>query len=136
MEYNAVALESYCSMIYETNGQKPIFIIARKYHDLLLLAFDLPSLDSMGSLLTLSLINKRRKELFRGCIFLGPPFKSVPVMLWLLRRGAPMMINKRLLSAETHFGFRSSYSFLPTDGKALVDDKGQDILIDYFNAEE
>jgi pimeloyl-ACP methyl ester carboxylesterase len=106
----------------------------------------------MGGLVTLKVVNQR-PELFRGVIFEGTPFRGVPLIVWALHRGAPLMINPSLLGPDLHFAcrqvvedtpkwlevwsniriFRSSYVFLPPDGTCLVDEKGNDIVLDYFD---
>ncbi|KNC99422.1 uncharacterized protein SPPG_05663 [Spizellomyces punctatus DAOM BR117] len=113
------SLETFLSNIYERNNHQKILLVAH----------------SMGGLVALSVIN-RRPELFRGVVFVGTPFGSVPLIIWALRRGAPFMLNRTLMSAGLHFGARTSFVFLPTDGKGLVDDKEEDILIDFYNADE
>lgn len=59
-------------------------------------------------------------------------FKEVLICIFLII-GAPL---SRAFSPELHFGSKSSYLFLPKDGKALVDSKDEDILIDFYNADE
>ncbi|KAI9207796.1 uncharacterized protein BJ171DRAFT_255374 [Polychytrium aggregatum] len=115
-QYASKQLEKFMENIYEKNGRQPIMVVAH----------------SMGGLITLSTVN-RRPELFRGCVFAGTPFHGVHPILWAFHRGAPLMINKKILSAELHFSLRSSFLFLPKDGRGLVNDKDDDIIIDYFN---
>ncbi|RKO89573.1 hypothetical protein BDK51DRAFT_45262 [Blyttiomyces helicus] len=86
----------------------------------------------MGGLVTLSATN-RSPHLFRGVVFAGTPFGPVPLILWALRRGAPFMLNPHLMSASLHFSTRSAYVFLPTDGRAFVDESGRDLVMDFFD---
>ncbi|KAI9000259.1 Alpha/Beta hydrolase protein [Gaertneriomyces semiglobifer] len=105
--------------MYATNGNRKITVVAH----------------SMGGLIALSAVN-RRPDLFRQVIFVGTPFGSVPLVLWAFRRGAPFMLNRKLMSPALHFGSRTSYLFLPTDGRGFVDDKEQDMLTDFFSADQ
>lgn len=86
----------------------------------------------MGGLIALYALQKR-PELFKGIVFCGTPFGPVPLILWGIQKGAPIA---RACSPEMHFAARSSFLFLPIDGKALVDFKDEDILIDYFKPQE
>ncbi|KAJ3077599.1 hypothetical protein HK102_005097, partial [Quaeritorhiza haematococci] len=95
-QHASMKLEQFLDDIFQTNGNKPVIVVAH----------------SMGCLVALSTLN-RRPDLFRGCFFAGPPFGSVPLIFWPLRHGAPFMINRSILNAEQHFGYRSSYVFLP-----------------------
>jgi pimeloyl-ACP methyl ester carboxylesterase len=86
----------------------------------------------MGGLIALATA-LQKPEIIRGIVFCGTPFGPVSLIIWGLQRGAPF---SQAFSADMHFASRSSYLFLPTDGKALVDYNNEDILIDYFNPQE
>ncbi|KAJ3175626.1 hypothetical protein HDU87_006124 [Geranomyces variabilis] len=138
-EHSAKALEAHLEEIYTRNGGRPITVVAH----------------SMGGLITLAVVN-RRPDLVRGVVFVGTPFGGVPCILWQLRRGIPFFFNKGLMSADLHFAARSSFVFLPMDGRALVVDAKQngvapapavpddasnasgeeDYLIDFYSADE
>jgi len=53
----------------------------------------------MGGLISTHLM-KRRPELFRGAVLAGTPFGSVPLILWALRRGAPLVFNRKLINGN------------------------------------
>ncbi|KAJ3106742.1 hypothetical protein HDU97_005668 [Phlyctochytrium planicorne] len=117
LQHSSEGFEKFLEDIYRSNGNKPITVIAH----------------SMGGLITLSTLN-RRPELFKRCIFVGTPFGPVPLIVWALRRGAPLIPNPKLLGSSLHFLCRSSYVFLPRQGNAcVVDDNGKDYEIDFFN---
>ncbi|KAJ3152236.1 hypothetical protein HDU89_001455 [Geranomyces variabilis] len=138
-EHSAKALEAHLEEIYARNGGHPITVVAH----------------SMGGLITLAVVN-RRPDLVRGVVFVGTPFGGVPCILWQLRRGIPFFLNKGLMSPDLHFAARSSFVFLPMDGRALVVDGKQngaapapaapddaantsgdeDYLIDFYSADE
>lgn len=92
-------------------------------------------LDSMGGLIVLSAVNKA-PHLFKGVVFIGIPFGPVPMILWAMRRGAPLLLSRDLMTAKFTFATRSSFIFLPRDKKAFVDVNGKDIPIDFLKAEE
>ncbi|KAJ3155746.1 hypothetical protein HDU86_004215 [Geranomyces michiganensis] len=138
--HSAKALERHLEEIYARNGGNPIVVVAH----------------SMGGLVTLAVVN-RRPDLIRGVVFVGTPFGGVPCILWQLRRGIPFFLNKNLMSPDLHFAARSSFVFLPMDGRALVVDAKQngaapatpasatddasasgeeDYLVDFYSAEE
>ncbi|RKP00929.1 hypothetical protein CXG81DRAFT_12623, partial [Caulochytrium protostelioides] len=85
--------------IHESNGGQPILVCAH----------------SMGGLCATAAMNAQ-PELFRGLVLVGTPFNGVPLILPVLQRGVPFLLGRRILSAELHFGARSSYIFLPQQG--------------------
>ncbi|KAJ3043446.1 hypothetical protein HDV00_005144 [Rhizophlyctis rosea] len=109
-QYASNQLEAFIENLYHLNGGQKITVIAR--------------------------VANRRPDLLKGVIFAGTPFGAVPLMIWALRRGAPFMVNRSLMSASLHFAARSSFTFLPTDCKGLVNDKEEDIPIDFYNADQ
>ncbi|KAI8921850.1 hypothetical protein DFJ77DRAFT_669 [Powellomyces hirtus] len=125
LDVSASRLEKHLESIFSQNGGQKITVIAH----------------SMGGLVTLAVVN-RRPELFRGVVFVGTPFGGVPTILWQLKKGIPFPLNKDLMSPDLHFGARSSFVFLPMDGRALVVDSKNspdgedDYLVDFYSADE
>ncbi|KAJ3194819.1 hypothetical protein HK101_001821 [Irineochytrium annulatum] len=117
LQHASQELETFLENIYAKNGGKKITVIAH----------------SMGGLITLRTVN-RRPELFRGVVFEGTPFGPVPLIVWAFRRGAPLIPNPRLFGSSLHFLCRSAYNFLPRDGMCLIDEHGNDIVVDFFDA--
>ncbi|KAJ3326525.1 hypothetical protein HDU76_012857 [Blyttiomyces sp. JEL0837] len=134
LQWSSDSLIEFVEGILQKNGGKPVTVIAH----------------SMGGLVTIRAVN-HRPELFKGVIFEGTPFGPVPLILWALRRGAPLIPNAALFGPDLHFGcrfwlfnlsslmclgtgpVRSAYVFLPKDGTGLIDAKGNDIILDYFD---
>ncbi|KAI8851347.1 hypothetical protein BC829DRAFT_387209 [Chytridium lagenaria] len=119
LQHSSEEFEAHLTKMYNSNGNKPVTVIAH----------------SMGGLVTLATVN-RRPELFKRVVFAGTPFGPVPLIVWALRRGAPLIPNPKLLGTSLHFLCRSAYVFLPRKGNTcLVDDGGNDFDIDFFNVE-
>ncbi|KAI8825168.1 Alpha/Beta hydrolase protein [Fimicolochytrium jonesii] len=121
-ESSSTALEAFLTDIYAKNGGQKITVIAH----------------SMGGLIALSVVN-RVPHLFKSVTFVGTPFGGVPLILWQLKRGTPFLAQRNLMTPDLHFGARTSFVFLPTDGKGLVVDgkNGEDdYLVDFYNADE
>lgn len=76
---------------------------------------------SMGGLVAHGAL-QRAPHLFRGLIYVGSP-SQCPNVLGPLRFGDEIMLNKALLSKENNFFMRSSFHFLPFDGRIFVDKK-------------
>lgn len=74
-------------------------------------------------------------HLIRGIIYVGSP-NQCPNILGPIRFGDDVMWNKTIFSKETNFFMRSSFYFLPLDGRCFVDKttlKRYDF--DYFDTE-
>ncbi|CAI1521348.1 hypothetical protein SEUBUCD646_0J02890 [Saccharomyces eubayanus] len=74
-------------------------------------------------------------HLIRGIIYVGSP-NQCPNILGPIRFGDDVMWNKTIFSKETNFFMRSSFYFLPVDGRCFVDKttlKRYDF--DYFDTE-
>ncbi|XBW35570.1 hypothetical protein QEN19_001144 [Hanseniaspora menglaensis] len=66
---------------------------------------------SMGGLITHKLMNENPLW-FKGIVYVGCP-SLVPNMLGPLRHGDSILKNKKILTPEVNFSFRSSFYFLP-----------------------
>ncbi|CCE62088.1 hypothetical protein TPHA_0B04180 [Tetrapisispora phaffii CBS 4417] len=76
---------------------------------------------SMGGMVTHKVL-QTHTHLIRGVIYVGCP-SQCPNILGPIRFGDEVMINKKILSPEANFFMRSSFSFLPIDGRCFVDKK-------------
>ncbi|KAK6353189.1 hypothetical protein TWF696_005175 [Orbilia brochopaga] len=89
---------------------------------------------SLGGLITRHAINQR-PDLFRcgGVLYAGVPQRCVNI-LGPLRHGDSVAFNRSVLNAQANFSFRSTFVFLPEDGRVFVDKKtGEDITIDLYD---
>ncbi|EDO19066.1 hypothetical protein Kpol_2000p31 [Vanderwaltozyma polyspora DSM 70294] len=74
---------------------------------------------SMGGLVAHKVLQEDT-DLIRGIIYVGSP-SQCPNILGPLRFGDEIMLNKKVLSDEANFFMRSSFTFLPMDGRCFVD---------------
>ncbi|KAF3907008.1 hypothetical protein AA313_de0201632 [Arthrobotrys entomopaga] len=90
---------------------------------------------SLGGLITRHAVNQR-PDLFRcgGVLYAGVPQRCVNI-LGPIRYGDTVAFNKSVLNAQANFSFRSTFVFLPEDGRVFVDKKsGEDLPIDFYDA--
>ncbi|SCU95549.1 LAMI_0F02850g1_1 [Lachancea mirantina] len=73
---------------------------------------------SMGGLIAHKVLQEHT-SLVRGIIYVGAP-SQCPNILGPLRFGDEVIFNKSILSAEANFFMRSSFYFLPFDGRCFV----------------
>lgn len=78
---------------------------------------------SMGGMVAQYVLQKYT-HLIRGIIYVGCPIQC-PNIMGPLRFGDEIMFNKTILSKEANFFMRSSFSFVPLDGKLFVDKTGK-----------
>lgn len=76
---------------------------------------------SMGGLVTHHALNTA-PELFRGVVYCGSPSSCVNV-LGPIRFGDDVLFSSRVLTPKVNFLMRSSFVFLPLDGKCFVNEK-------------
>lgn len=75
----------------------------------------------------------RDPSLFRGLVYVGVP-SECPNILGPLRFGDSVLFSTKILTAEANFFMRSSFSFLPLDGRCFVDsDTNERYDLDYFD---
>uniref|UniRef100_A0A060TD72 ARAD1B22264p n=1 Tax=Blastobotrys adeninivorans TaxID=409370 RepID=A0A060TD72_BLAAD len=88
---------------------------------------------SMGGLIAHHAMQKH-PELFRGLIYAGVP-SSCPNILGPLRYGDSVLLSSKVLTAKVNFLMRSSFVFLPLDGRCFVDRKDTTIRydLDFFD---
>lgn len=70
---------------------------------------------------------------FKGVIFAGTPFHGCINVLGPLRRGDRTMFNAEVCAPSVVFSMRSSFYFLPEDGKCFEREDGTPLPIDFFN---
>lgn len=89
---------------------------------------------SMGGLITHHVM-QRDPTLFRGVIYAGVP-SECPNILGPIRYGDSVLFSTKILTAEANFFMRSSFSFLPIDGRCFIDKKThKKYNLDYFDPE-
>lgn len=87
---------------------------------------------SMGGLIAHHAMQKD-PSLVRGIVYAGVPAEC-PNVLGPLRFGDSVLFSSRILTAEINFLMRSSFVFLPLDGRLFYDKKAQKSLdLDYFD---
>lgn len=87
---------------------------------------------SMGGLVALGAVQKR-PDLFRGVVFVGCPSECLNI-LGPIRYGDSVMFSDKILTFETNFMMRSSFSFLPLSGRVFSNQEtGEFYDLDYFN---
>ncbi|KAK9469705.1 hypothetical protein V1512DRAFT_200525 [Lipomyces arxii] len=73
-------------------------------------------------------------SLFRGLLYVGAPSSSVNI-LGPFRNGENVLLSTKVLSAQVTFSMRSSFIFLPLDGRCFLDkNTGKEIKLDFFDA--
>lgn len=88
---------------------------------------------SMGGLISHHAMQKN-PSLFRGLLYAGVP-SSCPNILGPLKHGDAVLLSSKILTQQVNFLMRSSYVFLPLDGRCFVDKKDTSIKydIDFFD---
>lgn len=87
---------------------------------------------SMGGLLAHKVLQEYT-HLVRGIIYVGAP-SQCPNILGPLRFGDEVILNKTILNSETNFFMRSSFYFLPIDGRCFVNKNNfKRYDLDYFD---
>lgn len=95
---------------------------------------------SMGGLVTHHAVQrcvKENKNLIRGVIYAGCPSECQPI-LGPLKFGEPVMFAKDVLTPKANFLMRSSFAFLPRNGRCFVDkaDTSKEYKVDFFDVNE
>ncbi|CAI4034496.1 hypothetical protein SMKI_10G2890 [Saccharomyces mikatae IFO 1815] len=104
LDISAEHLKNKLEEIYdEQKNKKGVYIIAH----------------SMGGLVAHKVLQDYT-HLIRGIIYVGSP-SQCPNILGPIRFGDDVMWNKTIFSKETNFFMRSSFYFLPLDGRCFVD---------------
>ncbi|KAH3680118.1 hypothetical protein WICMUC_000519 [Wickerhamomyces mucosus] len=89
---------------------------------------------SMGGLIAHHVM-QRDSSLFKGIIYAGVP-SECPNILGPIRFGDAVLFSNKILTPEVNFFMRSSFSFLPRDGRCFVDkNTGERYDLDYFDAD-
>jgi pimeloyl-ACP methyl ester carboxylesterase len=87
---------------------------------------------SMGGLISHHAMQKD-PALFRGLLYVGVP-AMCPNILGPLRSGDNVLFSSRILTAEANFFMRSSFVFLPRDGRCFIDrNTNEQYNLDYFD---
>lgn len=87
---------------------------------------------SMGGLVAHGALQKR-PDLFRGIVYVGCPSECLNI-LGPIRYGDSVMFSDRILTFETNFMMRSSFAFLPLNGRVFSNkDTGEFYDLDYFD---
>lgn len=87
---------------------------------------------SMGGLVAHGAMQKR-PDLFRGIVYVGVPSECLNV-LGPVRYGDSIMFSDKILTFETNFMMRSSFSFLPLTGRVFSNkETGEFYDLDYFD---
>ncbi|GAV48484.1 hypothetical protein ZYGR_0I07810 [Zygosaccharomyces rouxii] len=87
---------------------------------------------SMGGLVAHKVLQDKT-HLIRGIIYVGSPGQC-PNILGPLKFGDEVLMNKTILSKETNFFMRSSFAFLPLDGRCFVErGTSKKFNLDYFD---
>ncbi|ODQ80415.1 hypothetical protein BABINDRAFT_171316 [Babjeviella inositovora NRRL Y-12698] len=114
-DLNSAKMAEFLRTITEKHGKK-VLVIAH----------------SMGGLITHHAMNQH-PELFRGVVYAGVPYEC-PNVLGPIRFGDVVLVNNNILTPEVNFMMRSSYVFLPTDGRLFKDRKtGERFDLNYFD---
>ncbi|KAI9845889.1 MAG: hypothetical protein M1837_004424 [Sclerophora amabilis] len=87
---------------------------------------------SLGGIITRHAVNER-PELFSGVVYAGVPQTCVNI-LGPLRNGDEVLLSSRVLTAQVNFTLRTSFVFLPEDGKCFVDSESKEQYpVDFFD---
>lgn len=108
-------LEEFLTKIYKDTG-KPTLVIAH----------------SMGGLVA-HLTMQRCPHLFRGVVYVGVPSECLNI-LGPIRFGDSVIFSDKILTFESNFMMRSSFCFLPLNGRVFVNKDTKECYdLDYFN---
>lgn len=89
---------------------------------------------SMGGVIAHHAMQKN-PELFRGLIYVGVP-AMCPNILGPLRFGDNVLFSSKILTPEVNFFMRSSFVFLPKDGRCFIDrETDEQYNLDFFDVE-
>ena len=87
---------------------------------------------SLGGLITRHAINQR-PELYSGAIFAGTPQRCINI-LGPLRNGDAVLLNEKVLTAQVNFSLRTSFVFLPEDGRCFINKHtGEEFPVDFYD---
>lgn len=88
---------------------------------------------SMGGLIAHHAM-QQEPELFRGLIYAGVP-SACPNMLGPFRYGDSILMSSKILTAQVNFLMRSSFVFLPLDGRCFMNSQNHNIKydLDFFD---
>lgn len=88
---------------------------------------------SMGGLIAHHAM-QQNPTIFRGLLYAGVP-SSCPNILGPLRHGDSVLLSSKILTKQVNFLMRSSYVFLPTNGRCFVNKKDTRIKydLDFFD---
>lgn len=87
---------------------------------------------SMGGLIAHHAMQKD-PSIFRGLLYVGVP-AMCPNILGPLRFGDNVLFSSKILTAEANFFMRSSFVFLPQDGRCFIDrETDEQYNLDYFD---
>ena len=90
---------------------------------------------SLGGLITRHALNQR-PELYSGAIFAGTPQRCINI-LGPLRNGDAVLLNEKVLTAQVNFSLRTSFVFLPEDGRCFVNKHtGEEFPVDFYDPAE
>lgn len=92
---------------------------------------------SMGGLIahhTVQRCARANKNLVRGIVYAGSPSECQPI-LGPLRKGEPVMFAKDILTPKANFLMRSSFCFLPRNGRCFIDknDVTKEYKLDFYD---
>ena len=89
---------------------------------------------SLGGIITRHAVNAR-PELFSGVVYAGAPYRCINI-LGPLRNGDAVLWNEKALTAAVNFSLRTSFAFLPGDGKCFIEKAtGEELEVDFFDAQ-
>ncbi|CDK28091.1 unnamed protein product [Kuraishia capsulata CBS 1993] len=115
-DLNGEKLYKTLKNINRKNGNKGVLVIGH----------------SMGGLVAHYAMQKD-PTLIRGLVYVGVPFEC-PNVLGPIRWGDNVLFSTKVLTAEANFFFRSSFVFLPEDGRIFTDKAtGKRIDLDFYD---
>lgn len=89
---------------------------------------------SMGGLISHHAM-QRDPSLFRGLVYAGVPSEAATI-LGSFKYGEQILFNSNIITPESAFFMRSSFVFLPEDGRCFVDEKtGEEYNLNFFDHE-
>ncbi|KAF2673656.1 hypothetical protein BT63DRAFT_421789 [Microthyrium microscopicum] len=87
---------------------------------------------SLGGIITRHTVNQR-PDLFAGVLYAGTP-QNCSNILGPLRNGDDVLFNSKILTAEANFSMRTSFIFLPLNGKLFIDETTKkELHVDFFD---